>query len=676
MPVRTHLRTHTRRTLVAVTCLVAAVACLAGTPPSQAIAQVTGSTPRSAAPLRGTVRPVAPSFSPGAVARLRVTLDAAQELSGVSLVISLRHPSTGRLLRRQTVDAPGLTAGASTYDFGVALGASGGGAPLEEGVYPFDAAAFADGRRVWRASGTLIVVDPKRRPPLNVALVWQLDEGLHIGPDGVFEDEVIERAVSRAEGSQGLLAGHAAQLAAHRGVRASVALAPLTASQVQRLSRGAARRAGGRTVAVAADSSSAGDARHALARWRGLFKLARVQALGGPYAPAPLEELARRGLASDIDWQLAEGAAVLEDALGLAPARAIVRPAPTTATASALARRGVTTLVVSAAALSSAGGRTPDRPLRLASDPRARVLAYDPALSERLLSSADPPAALDRLMRDLAVRHLRGDRLVVLAPPVDRPQLEPAGLGRVYESLERAAWVRMVTVEQGVKLVPPYSRPATLPASAPRMGAESFWNAASRSRDDYRAFEDMTAADNRLRRSLKRAFLVGESALARSTALAWQKAMRRSAGEEFAKVRLSASREVVLTGQRGKVAFSLANGTGYVVRPTLALSGEGVAFPDGRRERLDLRPKETVHVVRVALVGATTRGKAVARLTARSRTLGRAVIAVRSTYIGRLSVVAGIILALVGLLLYLWRRGGRADRPGPPTRQDPNGAAG
>lgn len=568
------------------------------------------------------------------------------------------------MVRRQVVRSPGVAQGRTAYEFGVPLGAFEGRAALPEGVYPFDAAVLAGGRAVWRGSGSVIVVAPGRRQPIYICIVWQLDEGLHVDPEGVFLDDVVPRSVSRAAGGQGSVAGHAAQLAAHKGIRASIALSPLLADQMRRLSKGSTRLRDGRKVQLGPGSPESGDARHALARYRRLLKLARIQPLAAPYAPAPLEELVGRRLGEDLTWQLTEGVAVLGDALGVEDGSTMIRTAPTTATVTALADRGVTNLVVSSAALVG-GGRVPDRPLKLAAESRTRVLAYDPALSELLLSSTDPQGRMDELMRALAIRHLRGDGLVVLAPPIDRPQLEPDKLGRVYSTLERSGWIKTATVAQALKLVPPYSRAATLSAGKGRVGADSFWRALDKARNDYRAFETLTEEDNRLRRPLRRMLLVGEMARSRSTALAWQKALRAATAKEFSRVRLTAAPEVVLTSQRGKIALSLANGTDYVVRPTLVLSGQGVGFPDGRRHTLTLRPKETVYVTRVALVGATTRGKAVARLAADGRTLGRVVVAIRSTYIGRLTSVGAIIATLIGLLIYLWRRARRSE--GPPA---------
>lgn len=611
------------------------------------------------------VETVRVSVRPGRVATVRVRLIAARALVDARLALRADRIGDGVSLPIQAVEAPSLTSGVTDYEFGVKtpLGA--------EGAYRYEVTVSEGGATVARAAGRFAVVDPSKRPPLTVCLVWQVDEGVHVDPQGRFLDGRIADATSRVSGRRGRLAFHAAQLDEHRRIRASIAVSPFTVSQVQRLAGGGVQVTGDATRAIPPTSRASGDARVVLAHWRRLLRLRRAESLAAPYVDAPLEELAARQLADDLEWQLDVGRQVVRQALGSAVVPTVVRASPTTQGAVALADAGVTR-IVAGALTGEAAARVPDRPVTISADSRLRVLLVDRALSAAAGGPVTQEDPVDGLIAALALRHLAGRRLVVLAPPYGDGAIDENRLHRLYQALGDSPWLRTATVREAVNAVAPYSRPAVLTAGRAREGSETYWRAQARLREDYLALESMTPTENPVRERIRRALLVAELAGRPRVAARWQRFAAREARLELAKVRVSANPAVTFTGQRGKVALSLTNETGYLADATLMLSGDGVSFPDGRRLALSIRPKETVQTVRVAIIGARTNGRVVARLVTGRRLLGRTTVRVASAYVDRLAVVGLVILALAALLIYLWRKGeGPRARPTSRGPEDP-----
>jgi hypothetical protein len=578
-------------------------------------------------------------------------LVTARDLADVRLALTVDRIGDGVSLPVQVVEAPSLAPGVTDYQFGVR-------APLDaEGAYRYQVTLSEGGATLARRGGRFAVIDPSKRPALTVCLVWQVDEGVHTDPEGNFLDGRIAGTVSRASGRRGRLAFHAAQLDEHRRIRASVALSPFTISQVQRLSRGGLEVTRDATRAIPPTSQASGDARAVLASWRRLLRLRRAESLAAPYVDAPIEELAARRLAQDVGWQLDVGRQVIRQALGSAVVPTVVRSVPTTQGAVALADRGITRIVAGALTTQPAA-RVPDRPIRVLADPRLRMLVIDRALSAAVAGQNSSEDPIDGLVAALALRHIAGRRLVVLAPPYADPAIDETRLHRLYEALGESPWLRTATVREAVDAVAPYGSATALGAGPPGEGSGAYWRAETRVKDDYLALESMTPTENPVRERTRRTFLVSELAGQTRVASRWQRSAGRAARQELAKVRVRANPAVTFTGQRGKVALSLVNDTGYLADATLLLSGDGVSFPDGRRLALSIRPRETVQTMRVAIVGARTNGRVVARLVAGRRVLARTTVRVSSAYIDRLALVGVVILALVALLIYLWRRGG------------------
>lgn len=617
--------------------------------PAPLVAQAPSRPNASAVSLR--VETVHASVRPGRVATVRVRLVAARDLVDARLSLGADRVGDRVSLPVQVVQAPSLAMGVTDYQFGVRtpLGA--------EGAYRYRVTVSERGATLARAGGRFAVIDPTKRPALTVCLVWQVDEGVHIDPEGRFLDTRIADAVSRTPRRRGRLAFHAAQLGEHRRIRASVAMSPFTVSQVQRLARGGAQVGGDATRAIPPTSRASGEARAVLASWRRLLRLRRAESLAAPYVDAPLEELAARRLTDDMGWQLDVGRQVVRQALGSAAVPTVVRATPTTQGVVALADEGVTR-IVAGALTTEAAARVPDRPILIKADSRVRVLVVDQALSAAVASPASAEDPIDGLIAALALRHLAGRRLVVLAPSYTDPAIDETRLHRLYQALGDSPWLRTATVREAVDAVAPYSRPATLTAEPTREGSDAYWRAQARGREDYLALESMTPTENPVRERARRTFLVAELAGQPRVASRWQRSAARAARLELAKVRVRANPSVTFTGQRGKVALSLTNETGYLADAVLLLSGDGVSFPDGRRLALSLRPKETVRTVRVAIVGARTNARVVARLVTGRRVLARTTVRVSSAYIDRLALVGAVILALVALLIYLWRRSG------------------
>jgi hypothetical protein len=606
-------------------------------------------------PATGTVRPLAPTVSPGGHARLRVNVLVRRPLSQVTLRLRVRTPAGDMAAPIQTVSAPRISAGRITYDFIVDMPSGKG----REGTYPFSVTMSARGSSVWRGLGRLLVVDARARPPMLLCLVWTFDPGLHMRPDEAFTDGVVAGSIDPSSRPRGRVLAHALQLRSHSRIRESVALAPLLAYQLERLASGSVEVSGETTIDSPAGSKPARDARSALAIWRSLAQSGRAEILSTPFADAPLEVLARRGIPWDIRLQLDTGAGTLAHSLEVTPTPWLVRSATDTRTARALRSAGVHTLVLDAAAVdATVGGH--GGPFLLAADKRLRAVAIDPALSSVLTPGLAEPTQLDDLMAALAERFRDGQRVAVLSAPAG--SVDERLLAGLYADVEETAWIRTAGLSEAFAGLVPAGTVGLRRAPAER-SADPLWHSLISARGDYLAVRSLILPEDPLGPQLLRTLMVAEDVTQPRASALWQDALRRRAAPELSAVHISANPSLMLTGQRGKFALSLSNTGSREMTPLLLLSGDGVSFPDGRRVRLDLRPKETVSTIRVALIGARTHGQVVARLVAGDHVLDQAVLSVSASYIDRLALVAGIILALGGLLFYLWRRRAAGEYP-------------
>lgn len=635
-----------------------------------AVARAQQRAPATPSAVVGSINLLTPSVSPGGRARIRVDLRAIKQLSSVTLALVVRDPRGRRAVPDQRVRAATLASGRVSYDFAVDLTTPGrAAAGRAEGLYPFEVTLSSAGAIVWRSGGHLFVVDTSKRAPLVVCLVWRLDEGIHTDPAGDFIDNAMQAAVARAPGSRGPVAYHAGQLLSHPSIRASIALSPATMAQVRHLTGGARRSTAGTTVTIRTSSLPARNARATLARWRRLLNSTRVEALSEPYADAPVEALIAQHHRGDVGWQLDVGTSLLAATVLATPTPAIYRPDATTDTVSALSKLGIRGVVVSAGSLAAAK-RAPDRPFRFAADPLPVGFAADTTLSALLTASTTPDKGLDAFFAGLAKRYVRGDSMVVVAIPRELPDIEDAQLGRLYARLEASRWLRTKTLSEALQVLEPSGAPATLATTSATNAAQASFKAIARTRQDYLALRAMADPANSVVRQVLLQFLTGESLAARSTAQQWLGVADATCEQQFARIRVFASPSVTLASETGKIAVSVRNDNPYEARARLVLSGAGVSFPDGDVESLRVLPKDNVYAVKVALVGARIHGRVLAKLAVGPRVLGRAVVTVRSTYIGRLSLVALIIAALGGLLLYLWRRRGANIGERAPTTEE------
>jgi len=174
----------------------------------------------------------------------------------------------------------------------------------------------------------------------------------------------------------------------------------------------------------------------------------------------------------------------------------------------------------------------------------------------------------------------------------------------------------------------------------------------------------MARPDNTMAKRLENNLLVSESLLwtqdgpgLRARGAQFAEDVSQTVVSELARISMPTSQTITLPAQSGKIPVTAVNGTRYRLQTELHLSGEQVEFPEGRIVRMELRPRDNYLTVPV-IVRAGGPARVHVRLVGGGVTLARSVVHVQTTYFDRMMLLAGVIVALVALLIVVYRKAG------------------
>jgi len=604
-----------------------------------------------------------PSYLPSQTFRfvLTVRTTRALENADVSFVILANSAQAKPLFEKYLVNS--MAPGASRFSFSGNPRRLGMG----DGIYPVVAQVTA-GEYSETVRSRLVVIDPSRHGPLLLALVWNVNNTPAISPKGVYLSDATA-AMVRGGASPGWLSGHFAEFAKHGKVKASFNLTPQSLEEVLGVAGGYKLREQRRVTPVRPDSRESKDAREFLTRTMQLVRDERIEIVPSPYAYPPIAEIASRGWDSDMRLQMQHGQDVVERSLRTAASPGMFAPGLTLSTGAipALRRAGVEYTVLTYPGRADRFGSA-----RLSTETAGNLVAFfDDEVSANLLTSPGAPrTAVSDFVGYLArVRLARGKRptvaTVVMQSSNRRRPTTPL-LRELYATLASTPWVRTVTLGEAASIVEP-SSDLTLPARRVDARMKSYYGAVGRARRSLAVYSSMTLNDNPVRTRLTRNLLISESAVWRQEpgglkkGLAFADDVTRTVTSELGKISAPARETITLPGQSGKVALNISNRTRHPLIVTLGLSGRLVEFPEGTNVRFELRPGDNYVAVPIRVKTARTAPVTV-KVLAGGSTLLESTIYARTTYFNRMAFLVGIILALVGLLVVVYRKAGSARR--------------
>jgi hypothetical protein len=529
-----------------------------------------------------------------------------------------------------------------------------GGIPLSaSGAYPVEVIAQDASGVTLATLITHLLVRPDvddESPPLAVAVVAEIGAPPALQPDGTIQ--LGANQVDRA-------AGLAAALAAAPDVPATLAVTPETLD----------------ALAAATDPAHTALLDQLRAAATGRTVLAR------PYADVSPDVLAAAGLRDELQQQLEHGRVVLADALGADPSATtwIAGPDLDDAGARALERAGVQHLVVAPDQVeplrSGVLSLSLAQPFLIAGEPEAALdaMALDPAILERLDTSASVGLEVSRLLAELAM-------LWFEQPGIARGAVVPLDgsvrgevLQGLLAGLDAGGIFEAVGLDDLFATASPLRQP----------GGGRVDRALVPSSDGGR-ISGALAADLVATRSLLASFvgLVGDDSpradpvaaqllLATATGLSGDErdahvaAARTAIDAVVSAISTPTHRAVTLTARDGTVPLTVRNDAGLPVNVVVRLRSPKLEFPDGDTITLTLTDATTRLDIKVrALASGAFPLDVEVTSPDGALTLATVDYSVRSTAVSGVGVVlsAGAALFLLTWWTRHWRRTRRSRK--------------
>ena len=591
-----------------------------------------------------TAVPVAGTF--GYTAHIRLSTPA----SYLQTRIRVRRPS-GRLIFQRTDVANSLPAGEHTASFGRSLQ----GIDLQPGAYPveLEIRADANGSTVTTEIATeLLVFDPAVKSA-GVVLITRINAQPLEAPDGRF---AIDPAI--ATRARDDVATIASLILAEEEARLTLGVPPVLLAQWQRAADGYTLVDGTEVAATDPGPISYGDTLELLQQ---AIATGRLELLTTGLADPDLAQLAAQGRSVDMVPHYEEGLSATfasvetSPSTGTVPAGVCIPPS----TLSAFKGLGVEYVGLDASCVRS-GDATVASGSYPVTNSSLRALLSDPAASDAL-SSGDTTLAVSRM----AYR-----QIIAPAQPVvvrlDLTEDGPTATATVVPAVRRLqdqVWARLKTGRE--TSTPPKTASVRLLTEKPSSRApKGFWTTVSRARSHAEALTASVGVNDTAASSARTNSLLAEASAWEAPGTTWAGASR---GLHLAQASLKTSttildaitldiESVTLSSARGEVPVSLQNGSGKTVRVVMRTSTQdGIGVEGPRRIPTVMRPQETFVQIPVNMHSALS-GKLTVELLAGDLVVATRTVDIKGSYLDRLVIIGGIVLALGALLAFIVRR--------------------
>lgn len=605
---------------------------------------------------------------PGTPLRLAMSATGDDSVSSVRLRLKVSRP-TGRIIfqRTRTAFKPNDKPVAFAFERATV------DLDLKPGAYPveLEARVEAEGEvseAVLRT--TLLVYDPsaEKTPVALAARVFAPplsdSQGRFVSDPAVF---------TRARDEMNAITD---LILAEPGARMTVAIAPVLLEEWKRISLGYETVGPEGVTAVPATSPTARSYGVALTRLSQAIATGRLELMSLGYADPNLSDLAANRLTDDTVAQYEAGVSACFTAIeatpspGTAPAGGCV---PGSAVDRLIASDIAFALVRPRCARS--GESTVGPGVYRAGDRRLIALVSDDVAAKYVASgdaSGVAAATFARNISDDPGRPL--PILVELGPGRATASASVVAAARIYL---RQPWVRLVRARDVARQ--PDARVRLVSGPKDRKVPGGYWAEVSQARLNASGLTSATAAGDPNAVQAQRDSLLAESSAWAGPAGDWVLAER---GRGFSAASLRTSRAIfdvirlaiepiTLSGTRGDVPVTVTNGTSKTLKVELvAEPGASLALAGPKVTDLVLQPRENFFEIPVDLQNSISGGLTV-KLMAGPVEIDRATVVVRASYLDRLAIIGGIVLALGAVLAFIIRRvrGAEAVEMAPSARQ-------
>ncbi|MDD5747499.1 MAG: DUF6049 family protein [Actinomycetota bacterium] len=551
------------------------------------------------------------------------------------------------------------------------------------GVHPFVLEAVQSGAVIASVPSILVVCSPeymKQFKRLKLSMVFDVSEPPHKQPDGYFHDTELAEECSAGEKTQGWLYTLTDELAKRENLRAALSVSPLLLDEISDISNGFEYKKDGKDIKVSQESTYSRNAASVLDMLRLLTQQERLQFLPTPYSSPDLETLTSLGWYDDAKAQAEEGKKKLERILDSVFGKEFYYPPGlllNTKAMSSLEKIMGKFLILSPQLLDRnyAGrkllsGLTLSAPVRIKTEKDECIAIFSDSRLESLVrkvrDSNDAHSIAQWIIGELMT--LFEERPSVLRscafiwPGWWRP--DESVLREVLSAIEGAPFLETVTLGECLMSVPPVNRellkiPEAQTKALDKGDLELLKIARERSNEYLKCVSGKIPQASLVKQNL----YIAESHLWREWgkekyARKYSTEVVRTVADEFAKLEMPSPGTVNLTSEKAKIPLSIVNGTGYPVKANIELSSNGLSFPQGRRKKVRLEPKENLLEIPVE-VKAKGSVRFHARLYSGHTTIAEVYTRVRTSRLNTFAIlIVGVLLGLIGLIwiFRLYRR--------------------
>jgi hypothetical protein len=649
--------------------LLAVVAPASSTPSGTAPAPGPGRTIAAATPTSTTPPAVettlaislvasSPTVPTGGTFGYTAEVRLAQRASYLQTVLEVFRPS-GQLLFKRTRIANDVKRGTRRYSFERGLTDV---LALEPGSYPVRvtvSASVGGATITTETAGTLRVYE-RDGPRVKLALVARVSGQPMSGPDGRF---VVDPAAST--GARNAVASISRRILVDPEARVTVAVPPLLLTEWRRIS-------GGYTLAdgttVRPDEAVPLAYNSTLADLKAAIETNRLELVTLGYSDPNLTDLANHGLAKDVGPQYDAGISAVFQSLELTPSVGTV-PAGGFVPPNAvgfLSEKNVRYVVVDAGGVRQ-GKRLPDSGVYKVADENLHALVTE-TTSSASLGSGDPTRALERSFSHLT----RAPKMpLVMRVDIDGDSLTTTdSVGAALSVFEAQPWLDLVTA-RSLKPAAGASKVRLLAGKSTPDAPKGFWKKVAKSRSYAAAYLAAIGPANPDASTADQQSLVAESSAWAGPNGAWTGARR---GLEFAETSLAKTapvldaismkaQPVTLPGATGDVPITIVNDSENTLAVLVTVSSSGGLHVSGKTViETTLPPQETYLEIPVDMRTALS-GKLTVEVSAGGLVLERETVSVSTSYLDRLALGGAVVVALLGMLVFIVRRTRASEAP-------------
>lgn len=578
---------------------------------------------------------------------------------GVTVRFKLWRP-TGRLIFQRTKTFSGVE---KSTTLEAEFSRATDDLTLRPGAYPveLEVTVRRDGKSQSATISTrMYVLDDERTIP--TALVIRVNGQPLADPNGVFVNDPADYTRARDD-----LNAITAWILEDRGARCTVAVSPLLLEEWQRISGGYKLVAPEGNVQVASNGDVPLAYSAAMSQLRAALDTGRLELTSQGYADPDLSDLQGADLLSDVTQQYQHGVSALFSSLeatastGTVPASGWLPPAAVPL----LADSGIRYAVVSPAS-ARAGSRPAKSSAYRSSAKGIVILVADDALSNAIESgdtSVSTSLTFDRLLEDAASGPL------VISADVGSGAAPASTVIRTFSDVSALPWIKTHMAREVARA--PKKRTVRLrPGQGTEGDPPGYWDDVREGRMWSDALIAAAGDDSAEAVTAHRDSMIAQCSAWAGSDEAWALEHRgrtfaatakRLSTDVLNKVSLDA-KPVTLAGTSGKVPVTVSNASDRTLMVYLTVtSDQGVRLAGATRHAMRLGPQDTFIEVPVELANVLS-GDVHVVLSAGQATLDSATVTVTASYLDRIALILGVIVAMVGLLVFIIKRVSKAEQ--------------